>query len=104
MRFLRPYPRWVAGGADSTADASRWAVRTQWTRGQAAPLRAFLLTESGSAGILVGAVAVALVWANVDASSYESVWQTDLSIRLGICVAKMDVCPQPVGQKSVPCT
>jgi len=42
-----------------------------------------LLTESGSAGILVGAVAVALVWANVDASSYESVWQTDLSIRLG---------------------
>ena len=73
----------MAGGADSTADASRWAVRTQWTRGQAAPLRAFLLTESGSAGILVGAVAVALVWANVDASSYESVWQTDLSIRLG---------------------
>jgi Na+/H+ antiporter NhaA len=73
----------VAGGADSTADASRWALRTQWTRGQAAPLRAFLLTESGSAGILVGAVAVALVWANVDASSYESVWQTDLSIRLG---------------------
>src|SRR6185503_2821501 len=46
-------------------------------------LRAFLLTESGSAGILVGAVAVALVWANVDASSYESIWQTDLSIRLG---------------------
>jgi Na+/H+ antiporter NhaA len=73
----------VAGGADSTADTSRWAVRTQWTRGQAAPLRAFLLTESGSAGILVGAVAVALVWANVDASSYESIWQTDLSIRLG---------------------
>jgi Na+/H+ antiporter NhaA len=73
----------VAGGADSTADTSRWAVRTQWTRGQAAPLRAFLLTESGSAGILVGAVAAALVWANVDASSYESIWQTDLSIRLG---------------------
>ena len=73
----------MAGGADSTADTSRWAVRTQWTRGQAAPLRAFLLTESGSAGILVGAVAVALVWANVDASSYESIWQTDLSIRLG---------------------
>ena len=46
-------------------------------------MRAFLLTESGSAGILVGAVAVALVWANVDASSYESIWQTDLSIRLG---------------------
>jgi Na+/H+ antiporter NhaA len=73
----------VAGGADSTADNSGWAARTLWTRGQAAPLRAFLLTESGSAGILVGAVAAALVWANVHASSYESLWQTDFSIRLG---------------------
>jgi len=73
----------VAGGADSTPDTSRWSGRTLWTRGHAAPLRAFLLTESGSAGILVGAVAAALVWANVHASSYESVWQTDLSIRLG---------------------
>jgi Na+/H+ antiporter NhaA len=73
----------VAGGADSTADTGGRAARTLWSRGQAAPLRAFLLTESGSAGILVGAVAAALAWANVDASSYESVWQTDLSIRLG---------------------
>jgi Na+/H+ antiporter NhaA len=73
----------VAGGADSTADNSRWAARTLWTRGQAAPLRAFLRTESGSAGILVGAVAAALLWANVHSSSYESIWQTDLSIRLG---------------------
>jgi Na+/H+ antiporter NhaA len=73
----------VAGGADSTADNSGWAARTLWTRGQAAPLRAFLRTESGSAGILVGAVAAALLWANIHASSYETVWQTDLSIRLG---------------------
>ena len=73
----------MAGGADSTADNSGWAARTLWTRGQAAPLRAFLLTESGSAGILVGAVAAALLWANVHASSYESLWQTDFSIRLG---------------------
>ncbi len=80
---MRPYPRWVAGGADSTADNSGWAARTLWTRGQAAPLRAFLRTESGSAGILVGAVAAALLWANVHASSYETIWQTDLSIRLG---------------------
>ena len=83
MLSLRPYPRWVAGGGDSTADNSGWAARTLWTRGQAAPLRAFLLTESGSAGILVGAVAAALLWANVHASSYESLWQTDFSIRLG---------------------
>ncbi|MDP9219699.1 MAG: Na+/H+ antiporter NhaA [Actinomycetota bacterium] len=46
-------------------------------------MREFLRTESGSAGVLVGAVVAALVWANVDAASYESVWQTRLSIRLG---------------------
>jgi Na+/H+ antiporter NhaA len=43
----------------------------------------FLQTESGSAGVLVAAVLAALVWANLDVSSYESVWHTDLEIRLG---------------------
>jgi Na+/H+ antiporter NhaA len=33
---------------------------------------------------LVAAVLAALVWTNLDASSYESVWRTSLSIRLGI--------------------
>jgi Na+/H+ antiporter NhaA len=46
-------------------------------------MRAFLQTESGSAGVLVGAVLVALVWANVDSTSYDKVWRTELSIRLG---------------------
>nr|WP_246595490.1 Na+/H+ antiporter NhaA [Actinoplanes auranticolor] len=57
--------------------------RTQWTRGLGAPLRAFLRTESGSAGVLVAAIAAALVWANVDTASYDAVWRTDLSVRLG---------------------
>jgi Na+/H+ antiporter NhaA len=52
-----------------------------WAR--PAPLRAFIRTESGSAGILVAAVAAALIWANVDHSNYESFWRTDLVIRLG---------------------
>src|SRR4051794_25516422 len=56
--------------------------RTPW-RQRSAPLRAFIQTESGSAGILVGAVVVALVWANVDGSSYESFWGTELAFRLG---------------------
>src|SRR3954464_9472130 len=56
--------------------------RTVW-RQRSAPLRAFIQTESGSAGILVGAVVVALVWANVDGSSYESFWGTELAFRLG---------------------
>jgi Na+/H+ antiporter NhaA/2-hydroxychromene-2-carboxylate isomerase len=54
-----------------------------WQRGRSAPLRSFLQTESGSAGVLVAAVLVALVWANVDSSSYHSFWDTELSITLG---------------------
>jgi Na+/H+ antiporter NhaA len=49
----------------------------------AAPLRAFLSTESGSAGVLVLAIVAALVWANIDLDSYESVWRTPLSIAVG---------------------
>ncbi|MDQ6659106.1 MAG: Na+/H+ antiporter NhaA, partial [Actinomycetota bacterium] len=40
-------------------------------------------TESGSAGVLVAAVIAALIWANISASSYQTVWGTELSIRLG---------------------
>jgi Na+/H+ antiporter NhaA len=46
-------------------------------------MRAFIQTESGSAGILVAAVVAALIWANIDGSSYESFWRTDLAFRLG---------------------
>jgi Na+/H+ antiporter NhaA len=60
-----------------------WRGITLWRSGRSAPLRSFLQTESGSAGVLVAAVVVALLWANVDPSSYESFWHTELSIRLG---------------------
>jgi Na+/H+ antiporter NhaA len=73
--------------SDSTPDPSSatsfWLSRTRWSHGRSAPLRSFLQTESGSAGVLVAAVVLALVWANLDASSYESVWSTELSLRLG---------------------
>ena len=59
------------------------AAQTYTRRAVVAPLRSFLRTESGSAGVLVLAIVAALVWANVDAGSYESVWRTDLSIRIG---------------------
>jgi Na+/H+ antiporter NhaA len=60
-----------------------WRERTAWSRERTAPLRAFLRTESGSAGVLVAAAVAALVWANADADGYESVWNAGLSIRLG---------------------
>jgi Na+/H+ antiporter NhaA len=53
------------------------------SRDLAAPVRAFLRTESGSAGILVAAIVAALIWANMSDASYESAWHTDLSLRLG---------------------
>jgi Na+/H+ antiporter NhaA len=67
--------------ASSSSPWSRITLRPR--RGRQAPLRDFLLTESGSAGVLVIAVVAALVWANVDHASYESLWSTRLSLRLG---------------------
>jgi Na+/H+ antiporter NhaA len=63
--------------------AAPFTGRTAWAHSLGTPLRAFLRTESGSAAVLLAATVAALVWANVDAASYESVWRTPLSIRLG---------------------
>jgi Na+/H+ antiporter NhaA len=67
----------------SSSVLSGMRERTLWTRERTAPLRTFLRTESGSAGVLVAAIVIALIWSNVDASSYETVWRTTLEIRLG---------------------
>jgi len=56
---------------------------TAWTRNLQTPLRRFLRTQTGSAAVLLGAALAALVWANVSPASYEAVWHTQLSIRLG---------------------
>ena len=65
-------------GAQST-----FSGRTAWARSLQAPLRDFLRTETGGASVLLAAAVAALAWANVDLSSYESVWRTDLSINIG---------------------
>ena len=58
--------------------------KTAWARNLAAPVRDFLATETGGAVVLVAAAAVALVWANSPLRhSYESLWTTQLSIKLG---------------------
>src|SRR3954447_2069207 len=62
---------------------STFAGRTAWARSLQQPLRDFLATETGSASVLLAAAVAALAWANVDLSSYESVWRTPLSIRVG---------------------
>jgi Na+/H+ antiporter NhaA len=68
-----------------------WRSLSLWRRGRSAPLRSFLRTESGSAGILVAAVLVALGWANLDPTSYESLWHTELEIRLGSAAVSNDL-------------
>jgi Na+/H+ antiporter NhaA len=59
------------------------AGRTAWTRNLAAPIRNFLYAETGGAVILVAAIVVALLWANVLPDSYTAVWETRLAISLG---------------------
>ena len=65
--------------------------RTAWSRNVGTPLREFLGTETGSAVFLLAATVVALLWVNVDASSYEHVWSTELSIQFGGSGVSQDV-------------
>ena len=65
--------------------------RTAWRRNLETPLRDFLRTETGSAALVLAAVVAALVWANVDLSSYERVWATRLSIELGHATVSQSV-------------
>ena len=73
-----------AEAASPDGDATSYTDRTAWARNLAAPVRDFLSTETGSASVLVMATLAALLWANSPWwHSYESVWNTNLSIRLG---------------------
>jgi Na+/H+ antiporter NhaA len=73
----------LAAMAETDAATSPFTGRTAWTRSLQTPLRSFLTTETGSAAVLLGAAVTALVWANANIASYERVWTTTLSIRIG---------------------
>ena len=55
---------------------------TAWL-GRDTPLRRFLRTETGSGAVLVGAAVGGLIWANLDDGSYQRVWNTLVSVRVG---------------------
>src|SRR5262245_20632714 len=57
--------------------------KTAWVRRMETPLRTFLRTETGSASVLAAATVLALIWANISYSSYESFWATKLSVLAG---------------------
>jgi Na+/H+ antiporter NhaA len=72
------------GQSPSAAALAGYSGRTAWARNLAAPVRDFLQTETGGAAVMLAAVVAALLWANSPWSeSYESLWGTKLSIRLG---------------------
>jgi Na+/H+ antiporter NhaA len=72
----------VGGATDGGRKAERFTGRTAWARSIQTPLREFLRTETGGAAVLLGAAVAALLWVNIDAGSYDSVWSTRLSIDL----------------------
>jgi len=51
----------------------------------------FLRTETGSAAILAGATVVALIWANINISSYERFWSTPLAVVVGSWSLRLDL-------------
>src|SRR4051794_23864446 len=65
--------------------------RTRWTAWSSTPMRAFLRTETGSALVLLGAAVAALLWVNVDQASYDDLWSTVLSVRLGHWAVTLDL-------------
>src|SRR4051812_36305075 len=68
---------------DSSGRQPAFSGRTAWGRSLQTPLREFLRTETGGAAVLLAATVAALVWVNIDASSYGSLWSTTLSVDLG---------------------
>ena len=68
-----------------------FSARTAWARSVQTPLREFLRTETGGAAVLLAAAVAALAWVNVDASSYDSLWETTLSVELGDAGISLDL-------------
>ena len=76
---------------ESPSAPSLLSGHTAWARKLETPLRRFLRTETGSAAVLLVATLAALAWVNISESSYESVWATTLSVRIGGSAISMDV-------------
>ena len=73
----------MSSSSDPGGRPSLFSGRTAWARTLETPLREFLRTETGGAAVLLAAAVAALVWVNLAASSYDSLWGTTLSIDLG---------------------
>ncbi|MDT0393122.1 MULTISPECIES: Na+/H+ antiporter NhaA [Streptomyces] len=78
--------------AESAPPSQTRARRRSLAAQLADPVRTYLTTEAGSAGLLLAAVVVALGWANSPWSGgYESLWATEASVSLGDAGLSMDL-------------
>jgi Na+/H+ antiporter NhaA len=94
MRRTSDGRRWwraTSSSSDPNGRPSPFSGRTAWARNLETPLREFLRTETGGAAVLLAAAVAALIWVNVHASSYDSLWETTLSIDLGDAGVALDL-------------
>ncbi len=75
----------AAAAAEAAAEAAGrpFSGRTAWARRMETPLRTFLRTETGSASVLAAATVLALIWANISVSSYDTFWATRIAVFVG---------------------
>jgi Na+/H+ antiporter NhaA len=80
-------------GAEVTEETTgdQFSGKTAWVRRMETPLRTFLRTETGSASVLAAATVLALIWANISISSYDSFWATHLSVSVGGSSISLDL-------------
>ena len=76
---------------ETQTSSGPFSRQTAWARNLQTPLRTFLRTETASASILLAATLAALAWVNLDSGSYDSVWHTELSIRVGDSAIAQDL-------------
>ncbi len=78
-----PGPRRAPAAQPATPNARPAPQRTPWVDRSSRSLRAFLATETGSAGLLLAAALLALVWANSPAGDlYQDLWHTTLTVEV----------------------
>jgi Na+/H+ antiporter NhaA len=90
LRILPSGPIWKQS-VTTPRPSQPFSGRTIWIRKLKTPLREFLRTETGGASVLLFAAIAALVWVNVDASSYDALWETTLSIDVGGASVALDL-------------
>jgi Na+/H+ antiporter NhaA len=64
---------------------------TPWHKYVRTPLRTFSSDETGGAAVLLAGTVAALLWVNINAKSYDTVWNTTLTLSLGKATVAQDL-------------